>query len=93
MPSPCLQFPLFTVKTSAMCATKNNYTSTWSVRQLDSYVRKVFWCMGAVHKDSLTERQTRTWTVLPEYYQYRAIPRYIRFYNVYIISARGRLCG
>jgi hypothetical protein len=49
--------------------------------------------MGAVHKDSLTERQTRTWTVLPEYYQYRAIPRYIRFYNVYIISARGRLCG
>jgi hypothetical protein len=33
------------------CATKNNFTSTWSVRRLDGYVGKVFWCMGVVHKD------------------------------------------
>jgi hypothetical protein len=28
-----------------------------------------------------------------QYYQYRAIPRYIRFYDIYVKSAKGTFCS
>jgi hypothetical protein len=46
IPSPCLQ-----VRPLRRALPKLITTSTWSVHRSDGYVRKVFWCMGAVHKD------------------------------------------
>jgi len=46
IPSPCLQ-----VRPLRRALPKLITTSTWSVHRSDGYARKVFWRMGAVHKD------------------------------------------